>query len=102
MSRSGATPEPLNALEVKARAKRINRIIYSSHAEERMLERDILAEDVLKVFDLGAVCDQRYEGRSWKYSMELIRHDLCCRHVVVFSFVGKEAAVVITVIEKGV
>jgi len=96
----GKRSEALNQLEVTSRAKKVRGIILSGHAKERMKERDISLQDIQKVLKNGYFCSCRYENGSWKYFMELDRHDLCCVHGVAFKFNGKDRTVIITVINK--
>ncbi|PCI00676.1 MAG: hypothetical protein COB79_05340 [Zetaproteobacteria bacterium] len=80
MAISRVITEALNHLEVKARAKRVKKIILSGHAEDRMFERGIVLEDIEKVLQSGSTCEPKYENGSWRYVMMLDRHDLCCEH----------------------
>ena len=90
----------MHSLEVRARARKVKNIRLTIHAKKRMKERDILLEDIEKVFQSGEVCDPKYEKGSWKYSMEYDRHDLCCIHNIVFVFCGKTNNLIVTVTKR--
>lgn len=51
-----------------------NLVSYSSHALQRMRERDLMAGDVINVIRSGEIIDEpEFEKNSWRYKVETTR-----------------------------
>jgi hypothetical protein len=72
--------KPLNKLvaqsKIRALAEDSRNIIVTNHAQERMVERDILYPEILRILKEGVIRkepEKRAEEKYWSYKMEYIK-----------------------------
>lgn len=64
--------EPEQALELIRHIINDGEVIYSSHARERMIERNFTISDILLILQKGKLAEKQYEEnkKNWKYTIQ--------------------------------